>query len=117
MYTWRTLRRYRHPQEAMAPHSPHPLSPPNGEGENEQLSQSTYNGESDEGDAVDQQPQHAILPSAPHTIITRARSDIIKLNPKYALFTVKSGYLMPNSVKAALNKKGGMEQRMLKSKK
>ena len=37
---------------------------------------------------------------------TRARSGIIKPNPKYALFTVKSSYPEPKSVKAALKDKG-----------
>lgn len=39
---------------------------------------------------------------ATHSMTTRARSGIIKPNPRYALFTVKEGYPEPRSVKAAL---------------
>lgn len=49
--------------------------------------------------------QVAVAPSvAPpqHTMTTRARARIIKPNPKYALFTVKSNYPELRSIQEAL---------------
>lgn len=47
-----------------------------------------------------------IPPPVPHSMTTRARSGIMKPNPKYDLFTVKDSYPVPKSLKAALNDSG-----------
>ena len=49
----------------------------------------------------------AVAPEPPvHSMKTRAKSGIQKHNPRYALFTMKSLYPEPNSVKTALKDKG-----------
>jgi len=45
-------------------------------------------------------------PETSHPMITRAKSGITKPNPKYALFSVKSSYPEPKSVKEALKDEG-----------
>lgn len=41
-----------------------------------------------------------------HPMVTRAKSGIVKPNPKYAFFTVKSNYPEPKTVKSALKDTG-----------
>lgn len=55
--------------------------------------------------SVEDLPEEVIplhQPAAPHAMTTRARAGIVKPNPRYALFTVKSDHTEPKSLKAAL---------------
>lgn len=83
--------------------APKPQSPVQ---HNESPPQSS-NSRGSQSDASDQSPEvQAPVVQPTHSMTTRARSGIVKPNPKYALVTVKSEHLEPKSVKAALKDPG-----------
>lgn len=90
------LRQINPPQpEVSAP--PTPLPSPNGDEDNDSSEHSSESSVASE-EAVPAPPVHSMT--------TRGRSGIMKPNPCSALFTVKSAYPVPRSVKAALKDKG-----------
>lgn len=90
-------------QQDQDPH--HPLQPQNGEDNlHEDTSQSSE--VSSDGESDPDVPAPPAPDPPQHSMTTRAKSGILKPNPKYALFTVKSSYTLPRSLKAALNDEG-----------
>ncbi|WZY83353.1 hypothetical protein YC2023_029737 [Brassica napus] len=75
-------------------------------GEEEQGSSSSDSSQNDsEEESVEENIQPIVEIAPVHSMTTRARSGIIKPNPKYALFTIKIGPVEPRSVKEALRDK------------
>lgn len=94
------LRKHCQPQQHDAAPIPNsPLLPLNGE-EDDMFTSDTN---SDDNANV---PEAVIPAPLVHSMTTRARSGIMKPNPRYALFTVKSPLFEPKSVKATLKDKG-----------
>ena len=84
-----------------------PVSSPSPNGEEDILQHSSSSDDSTDDDAEVPEVVAPVAPDIPiHSMNTRGRSGIVKPNPRYALFTVKSAYPMPKSVKAALKDEG-----------
>lgn len=95
-------------QQAPTPPSPviqNPQSPQIGEEDSDDEVSDAGSEEQLEVNPPGEPVQQPLVPPPAHTMTTRARSGIVKPNPKYALFTVKTGVVEPRSVKAALKDK------------
>lgn len=94
------------------PAIPQQQSPLIGEGNN--IPESSGSSQQHDSDDTESDAVNKVLPAIPqqvqptppvHSMNTRAKSGIVKPNPRYALFTVKSNCREPRSVRAALKDK------------
>lgn len=87
----------RHQKISSVPLAELPLQSASPQATNDQTS--GLSGSSSDGSDHEEVPEVVIEPPPPpppqHSMATRARSGIVKPNPKYALFTVKTEYREP----------------------